>query len=245
MTQARKDAREDLEDLIRAENDAKLAAIGAALSQAEAQKALQQAQARGDTEGIQRAQLGVLEAQANAEENIAKRRKARQDAERGRRGGVEGMEGVQQAKRAVEDANRGVETAKRNAAEAAQGTITAAAQLNYLLAQLSPAERRLYNAITHIREAYKENYRGITDIIVNSFTRSVKGVEKIMLMPEVIKLATQTARQIGRQLNRIFDAFTAGPVLDQLIGIGEAGRKNLKPLTDIVISHWQVTYQHC
>ena len=109
---------------------------------------------------------------------------------------------LQQAKRAVDDAQRGLETAKRNADEAAAGTITAAAQLNYLLAQLSPAERRLYDALTNIREAYKDTYRPITDLIIDSFTRSVEGVQRIMLMPDVISMARKTAEQIAESVEQ-------------------------------------------
>ena len=243
LVQARKDARVDLEDLIQAERDAALAAAGAALSQKEAQQALIAAQAGGDVEGIQRAQLRVLEAQADAEQSLADKRRARREAERGERGGVEGTEGVEQAKRQVEDAadavekaQRGIQTAKRNAGEAAAGTQTAVATLNYLLAQLSPAERRLYDALKNIQDAYKATYRPITDLIIDSFTRSVEGVQRIMLMPEVISLARRTATQISSQLNRIFDAFTTDDMIDQFLRIGEEGRKNLVPLTDIVIS---------
>ena len=243
LTQARKDARDDLQDLIAAERAADLAARGAVLSQQEAQEQLRQAIAGGDVESIARAELSVLEAQADAEEKLTDARRARRDAARGERGGVEGTEGVIQAKRALEDAersaakaSRGIETAKRNATEAAAGTQTAAATLNYLLAQLSPAERRLYQALTNIQEAYKKTYRPITDLIIDSFTRSVEGVQRIMLMPEVISMARRTAVTISNQLNRIFDAFTSDKMIDQFLRIAEAGRKNLAPLADIAIS---------
>ena len=127
----------DLEDLIATENEAKLAAIGAALSQAEAQRQLIAAQARGDVGGIQRAQLGVLQAQADAEDKLRDKTSCQAEAARGRAGGVEGMEGVVQAKQQVADANRGLASAKRNADEAAQGTESAAQKLNFLLAQMT------------------------------------------------------------------------------------------------------------
>ena len=52
LTKARAKAREDLEDLIATENQAKLAAVGAALSQAEAQQALVAAQALAMSEAF-------------------------------------------------------------------------------------------------------------------------------------------------------------------------------------------------
>ena len=256
IAKARQDARRDLEDLILAEKRADLAARGAVLSQKEAQEQLRLAMASGDVESLARAELSVLESQVDAEEKLTEAKRARQEAGTARAGGVEGMEGVQRAKqqaaeaersvsearrgienaeRAVAKAARGIETAKRNASEAAAGTQTAAATLNYMLAQLSPAERRLYTALQNIQEAYKKTYRPITDLIIDSFTRSVEGVQKIMLMPEVISMARRTAQQISRQLNRIFDAFTTAPMIKQFLRIAEEGRKNLAPLATIVI----------
>ena len=257
VAKARQEARRDLEDLILAEKRADLAARGAVLSQKEAQEQLRLAMQTGDVEGLARAELAVLESQVDAEEKLTEARRTSAEARGAERGGVEGMEGVQRAKqqaaeadrsvtearrgienaeRAVAKAARGIETAKRNASEAAAGTQTAAATLNYLLSQLSPAERRLYTALTNIQEAYKKTYRPISDLIIDSFTRSVKGVQRIMLMPEVIQMARRTAQQIARQLNRVFDAFTSGPMIEQFLRIAEAGRKNLEPVADIAIS---------
>jgi hypothetical protein len=124
---------------------------------------------------------------------------------------------LEDAERAAQKASRGIETAKRNAGEAAAGTQTAAATLNYLLSQLSPAERKLYTALQNIQQAYKDTYRPITDIIINSFTRGVNRVAQIIQMPKVVDLARRTAGTLSRQLNRVFDGLTSDKMIDQFI----------------------------
>jgi len=249
LGEARRQGRRELEDLIRAENDAKLAALGAALSQKEAQQALIAAQQRGDVEGIQRAQLAVLEAQSDAEDKLTQKRRASADAERGRRGGVEGMPGVKQAKKDIEDAQkaadkaadsvekarRGVEHAKRQSDQASAGAETAAAKLNFLLAQLSPAEKRLYNAITNIQKLFREGvFRDITDTLVNSFARSIEKITRILQRPDILNTARKLSRGMSQEFNRIFDSFTSDKMVKQFERIAEQGRKNLHPLATII-----------
>ena len=229
LSQARKDATRDLQDLILAEKEAELAARGAALSQAEAQEALRQAVASGDVGGTARAELGVLEANLDAEDKLLKAKRARADADKAVRGGPEAMPGVTQAAQQLE-------TARRNAQEAAEGTETAVAKLNFMLAQLSPAERRLYQGITNIQRLFREGvYRDITDVLINSFARSVEKISDIIQMPKVIQLAQRTARTLAAQLNRVFDGLTTDKILDQLVAIGEAGRENFSTLATLAI----------
>jgi phage-related protein len=243
LTKARQDARQELKDLIQAENDAKLAAVGAALSQKEAQQALIAAQAKGDTEGIQRAQLALLQAQADAEQSITDKRRARQAAEKGRTGGVEGTEGVKNARRAVEDsqravdkAQRGIVSASRKADEAATGRQTAVAKLNYLLSLLSGSEVRLFKALEQLRSTYLRVIPTITDVIIDSFTKAVNKVNELIQMPKVVQTAQRLARTIAAQFDRIFNALTSDNMIDQFLRIAEAARKNLAPITTIIIN---------
>ena len=248
---ARRQARRDLEDLIRAENDAKLAAIGAALSQKEAQQALIRAQQQGDVEGIQRAQLAVLQAQADAEDKITQKRRASADAQKAQRGGVEGMPGVKQAKKDIEDAQRaaekaaeavgkaerGLEKARRQGDAASAGAETAAAKLQFLLAQLSPAERRLYEAMTKLQTLFRTGpFRDITDNLVDSFARAINKIADILQRPSMLKSAGDLAKGMSAQFDRIFDAFTSDKMLAQFRRITNAGKDNLKPLADIIIN---------
>jgi hypothetical protein len=235
LTEAREKAKDQLVDLAAAERDAALAAAGAALDQEEAQKALLKAQATGDVEGIRRAQLAVLQARADSQKAREDQRRATRDAARGERGGVEGAPGVVDAKRQIDDAQRGLASAKRNAAEAAAGTETAAAKLNFLLANLTEGQRKLFDAVTKLQATYKKVFDPITDIIVGSFTRAVNRITDIIQMPKVIEEARKLATSISASINRIFDAFTGDKILNQFLEIAEAGRKNLAPITDIII----------
>lgn len=256
LRDARAQARRDLEDLILAERRAELAARGAALSQQEAQEALRQATLTGGGLDLQRAELDILDTRVSREEALTRLRRQRVDTRTAVRGGVEGMQEVEDAKRAVEDsrramqeadegiadaeravqrAERGIARARRNAAEAVEGTQTAALNLQYLLAQLSPAERRLYQAVRRIRGTYEEIFRPITDIVVDSFTRTVNRVERVIRMPGVIRTATDLARSVGQSINRITDALISPRQIAQFSRITEAGRQNLEPLTTIVI----------
>jgi hypothetical protein len=120
--------------------------------------------------------------------------------------------------------------------------MTAAANLNFLLSQLSPAERRLYEAGTHLYESYKKIFQGtgtggsgIYGVIIDSFTRAVEQVEKIMEMPKVISAVQGLANVIGTNIDKIVGAVADPTVLNQLIGIIDAAGENLGPLVDMAI----------
>src|SRR4029077_16776275 len=118
----------------------------------------------------------------------------------------------------------------------AVGTQTAAAKLNFLLAQLSPAERRLYTAITNLQTLFREGiYRDITDNLVNSFAPTVEKITKIIQTPHGISIARRTSQTLAHELNRVFDAFTGDKAIKQFERIAEAGRKNLHPVANIAI----------
>jgi len=259
ITTARRDATRQLHDMIVAEQDAKRAADGAVLSQLDAQRALEQAVRSGDDLAVQHAQAALEEAKANVQRTRLEARRQTSDTGRAVSGGVEGMEGLQQAKRAADDAaraveqanqgvqnseravtraTRGIETARRNAQEAVSGTQTAAANLNFLLSQLSPAERRLYEAIRRIQRTWKTAWTGpggIMDPIIDSFTRSVDRVNRIMQMPSVLQTARRLATSMGQQFDRITDSFTSDKQVAQFSRLAELGRKNLQPLTTLLI----------
>jgi hypothetical protein len=239
VTEAQRDARRELEDMILAQKEASLAAKGAALSEEEARAALAKAVAEGGD--VRRAQLELAEAELRTQG--ARREASRQtvDTRAAQRGGVAGMPGVQDAQRALQDAQqgvaraqRGLETASRNAKEAVAGTLTAQAQLDFLLSQLSPAERRLFDAVTNIQKLFRTTYRGITDSIIDSFTYATNRATEILKQPKVLEEARKLSREIGKSFRGLTDAFTSKPMVDQMLRITAAGRENLPTVTDIV-----------
>jgi DNA polymerase III epsilon subunit-like protein len=80
------------------------------------------------------------------------------------------QEGVTQAVKSVEQAKRGIDSAKRAAKDATADTFAASYALDYMLKQLSPAERRLYQSIERIQKTYRQNFR-LTSSLAASHVR--------------------------------------------------------------------------
>lgn len=248
LTKAQKDGQEQLEDLTLAEKEAALAARGAALNVKDAQEALRQAVAGGaSATEVQQRQLAVEEAKLAATKAGRDARRAR--GERAAAGGdIGNLEGVQNAAKAVKDAERaaasagrGLEQAEDKANRAAGSTMTAAANLNYLLSQMSPAERKLYTALNRIYKDYQKIFigdrkkSGIYGTIISSFADAVNRVDQIMKMPRVRRTLQSLSNEIGRQIRKVTSALTSEGELDQLMQITKDARENLGPITDMAI----------
>lgn len=264
LNEARKDGRRELEDLINAEREAELAARGAALSQEEAQRALRAAIQGGDQLRIAQARLRVDEA-AQADRTARQQvERTRADNREGQAGGIEGLdsvrgarEGVASAQRSVEQASRGVADARRNAEQAARAlaqarrgmqeaakdandastaTVTAQRNLDFLLSKMSRSERALYEALISLQDNYKRLVRPITDIIIDSFTRTVERVERIMSDPRILGTLGNNARAIAGAIDRIGQRLASSDIVGQMARIGNQGARNIKPLTDILVN---------
>lgn len=241
LDKARANGVRQLEDLVLAEQKAILASKGAALGQRDAQVALQQAiQTGGDVQG---AQLEVQQSIVDRRGAGTDRRRATADRSQAA-GSVENLPDVQNAERVLRDAQqaqtragRAMDEAKRTASEAGGSVATAAANLNFFLTkQLDDSERRLFDAVTRIQETYKKNFRPITDIIVDAFTRAVDRADKLLQMPKVLSTARKSATAISQSIGKVVDTVSSKPIVDQFLRIADAGRKNLGPVTDILIT---------
>lgn len=248
LTGAQKDAERQVEDLAMAEKEAALAAEGAALSVKEAQIALQDAIRRGESSTeIQRRRLAVDEARLNQQRSRTDLGRAREDnaAVGGDFRNVDSYQNavkqVEQAKRAVEQAGRGLDQAQDKATRAASSTMTAAATLNYLLSQMSPAERKLYAAVNRIYGHYQKIFigdkkrNGIYGVIISSFADAVNEVDKIMRMPKVIKTLQNLANTIGAQIDKVVGFLSSSDELDQFLQITKDAQDNLGPLVDMAL----------
>ena len=250
LTEARRQARRQLTDLILQERAAALAARGAAMSQAEAQDRLRASIAQGRSGDLGRDRLGIAEANLGRTQANVRLSRAREDAGAARRGGIEGMEGVVSARKAVDDARRGIvdaeravvraqrglQQARRSANQAGADTFAAASKLNYMMGQLSAAEKRLYGAIQRLRETWKRNMRPITDIIVDSFTRAVDRVDGLLRNRRLLNAARGLATGIAGSIDRIMRSFTSAGAVNKFIAIMGEARKSLRPLTSIAIN---------
>jgi phage-related protein len=246
LNQANADGVRQLEDLVYQEKAAALAARGASLNVKEAQKALRDAIAGGASSlEIQQRQQSLDEARQGAGRSRVTATRATEDRQAAG-GKISGLDSVQNAQKAVKDAERGLVRANRALDQAADktnrvasATMTAQANLDYLISQLSPAERRLYYAFQTLYNNYRRIFQGTSDkdgiygVIVDSFTRAVKRVNQIIQQPDVITSIQNLANSIGTAFNKITDSFTDTKTIDQFQQIiGDAG-DNLGPLVDM------------
>jgi hypothetical protein len=249
LTTAQEDGARQLEDLIYQEKAAALAAKGASLNVKEAQKALRDAVAGGASAlEVQQRQQSLDEARQGAGRARVTATRATEDRQ-AVGGKVGNLDSVKSASKAVEDAERAIVRANRSLDQAADktdragsSTMTAAANLDFLLSQLSPAERRLYEALNKTYETYKKIFQGtgtggsgIYGVIIDSFTRAVDRANEIMQMPDVVKTVQGLANSIGSNINKALDSFTDAEGIGQLQGIIEDATKNLSPLVDMAI----------
>ena len=248
LTKAQKDGERQLQDLILAEKEAALAAQGASLNVKDAQKALADAIKSGASAlEVQQRQQALDEAKLGKQKAGIGARRAGEDvaAVGGDIGNLDSVRNAQKAvkdsQRAVEQAGRGLDQAGDKADRAAATTMTAAATLNYLLSQMSPAERKLYTAVERIHKHYQKIFigdkkkSGIYGTIISAFADAVNAVDRVMRMPKVIRTLTSLAREIGRQIRKVTEFLTRGEELEQFIEITKDAKDNLGPLVDIVL----------
>lgn len=219
LTRARSEAKDEIEDLIAAEKRARIEAEESSLAFEGAQRALQDAIAAGDVAGAAGARVDLEAAGQTRTDARRDARRARRDATQAETAGVELSERVVSARRQVEAAEQGVEEARERVADAtrdvsraeralaeanhdaaaAMDQQTAAAdRLNAMLAQLSPAERRLYQMILRIQDTFREHWRPITDIITSSITRALGRTERLLRDSRIVGAFRGLARSMAR-----------------------------------------------
>lgn len=254
LNDAIREGRLEIEDLILAERRQELAARGAALSQDEALRALRSSVSGGDVTGLQRAEIGVADANLGRQAAGTQLSRARTAATRARTQGVGGLDSVQQARKQLEDARDGVIQAERavararrgldeagaSASKATEGYFAAASQLNYLLEQLSPAERRLFESVQRIQKVYRENFRPITDIIIGSFERGVNKATELLKRRDILAAAASLAEGVAAQIDKIREAFTSDEAIRQFLRIVAQAKENLEPLGDIFVTFGKI-----
>lgn len=220
LTKARADAVRQIQDLVAAEKSAELQAESARLAQQDASKSLRRSIASGNLDELPGNALATRQSSldlANANRGSAR---ATFDARKAVGGGVEGMDAVVAARRAVADAARQLADAKHSLAEAgdqASETVkqigTADRLLAQMIAQLSPAEKRLYLALEQTQKDYKKVFTGpggILESITDAFTYGVQKADDLLHDKRLVGAARDLADAIGTTLHDAFD-FLSGP----------------------------------
>jgi hypothetical protein len=248
LTDAQKAGTEQLEDLIYAEKQASLAAKGAALDVRAAQEALRLA-VQGGASQLEIDQKRQALAEARLSQTQAGRGARKATAARAEVGGdISKLPDVQAAQKAMENAQRSVDRTNRALDVAADktdrlaaSTMTAQANLDFMLSQMAPAERRLYTAFQGLYENYKKIFSGtskddgIYGAIIDGFTRAVEEANKIIQMPKVIASLTRLSGVIGDNIDKVVKAVADPTVMNQLLAITDAASENLGPVVDILI----------
>lgn len=243
LNKARRNAVRDLQDLILAEQRARLEAEGSTLALAAAKRQLTNAQQGGDLAALREARLGVRSAGLDVTQARLSATRTAADASQGRSQGVEGSDQVVQAKRGLADANRAAAKSARDLAlanvsvdAAQQKNLASADRLNFMLGRLTPSERGLYTALIKVQDAYRKAFRPITDTIIQAFTRAADRVIPIFSNPKILGSFKGLSGEIAKAIDRISKNLTSGKKLGFLDFFTGEAAKNIKPLTDILIN---------
>lgn len=251
LNKARQDGVRQIEDLIAAERQAQLQAEQAAQAQIDAQHALRQAVRTGDIDAQAAAELNLQQSNLGVDQAATGLTRARQDAGRARRGGIEGLDSVVAAKRALEDAKRGIDDANQSLKDAQQSASETVKQqatgqrlLAQMLAQLSPAERRLFEISRTVQATYKKFWQnGVLQPIIDSFALGAARVNALLTDPRILGAATSLADAIAGQVNRITKFLSSDRVVSFFVLMSREAKRNLpivvgllKSLADIAMN---------
>lgn len=225
------EARARLEQVRKEGDQAEISNAAAGVSEAE-QRLNELVNATQQTKNdIEENKLAVRRAELAQEQAENRNKRAKQDAAETRRKGIEGSDEVQAAQEAIVRANENVERsrrqqvlatralrdavhavtiahreesdAKRNVIDATNKQTAAQENLQQALGDLSPAEKRAFRSIQRIKQIYKDNFRPITDIIVDSFARAIDRAAIILQDPRIIGAATKLATAIGASVENL------------------------------------------
>ena len=225
LTKARRDAVREVEALT-------LAQRGNVLTLKEAREEERRAVAEGRAGDLARARLAIDEARLRVREGGQELGQARA----GRTPAVESAtEQLESSREALDDARRSAAQTRREVAAAGDDITSGANKLNFLMAQLSDAERRLFTAIQRLSRVWKDFSREVSAPLIDSFTGAVNGVVDLLRQPRILNAARGLSSAMATQFDRVFAAFTDNESIEQFIRIADQAKDNLKPLTDIAI----------
>ena len=248
LSQARRQATRDIQDMVLAEKEAELQARASSLAQSDATKALALAISTGGD--VQQAQLNVASANVASQRSTLQASRASTDLATAQRQGVSGAPGVVSAQRGVSDAVRGVgdatvalARAKRGsdqagaAADLAGDKITAATgKLDFLTAKLSPAEQKLLGIVERAQDVFRKFAETITEPIIKATGTILEKLIGVFKNPAIIGAMTGLAGEMAKQGVKFFNAFTDRKSIGIFLDFIKEAQQNLGPLTDILIN---------
>jgi hypothetical protein len=223
VTESRKKAREALEDLILSERKQTL---GLQKSREDLNEAL--------TSGA--GSFAVSQAEIAAEEAANQLGRTRDNLRTRTRGGIEGSPEVTQAKKQLEEARRALDQARQAGDAAGQSVSAAAGKLNFLVGNLSRAEKRLFDALVVLQERWRKFAQQITGPLTNAFTFAVKRITNILGSKELIEVGKSTSKTLGDSFRSIFEAVLSPETISRILNLSKQFTTNLRPITQIAIT---------
>lgn len=197
------------------------------------------------------AELGVKRATLTVEQARVRNRRAQQDAKTAREEGVAGSDVVksaqEQLKQAIESvsnaqhnvllanrnvrdslhavavAQREVADARKEEADARKGQTKADTEAQKAFADLSPAEKKLFNALKRLRKIFKDVFvgsserDGILGPITEALARFADTLTNLLLDPKIQKAARQLANAIADALDEFRKFVGSAEFKDALI----------------------------
>lgn len=228
LTKARFDATRQVQDLTAAEHQAELQAQSAALAHSDALLALQRSVASGDVSQQASQELAVRSTAAGVTTAGTALSRARQDAAPGSQARAQISQGVASARQQLDDARR--------SAKEAQSDIGAADRsLQQMLANLDPAEKKLYEVLRRVEATYKQFFRPITDIIVGGFTNAASKLNDLMSDQRVLAPLKTLAGGIRTQMDRVTKEFSSPRQIGFFAQMEKEANRNIGPITSILI----------
>lgn len=242
LTTAQKEARQELEDLARSAEEARLAQARAGISLREALQNLADVQADPHATQLQldAAKQSVAEARAQA-------RFARDDAQDAKdanveatRAGVEGSARVRQAREQIADANRQVARAVDAVAEAQKGSAAAAdtqsasaSAAAIAMGKLSGAERSFVNTWRRVSDDIKTAMQPATDAIISGLEFAVQRGGR--LAQKLARPFEHLGDAIGESIRNAARRFSGNEWTGALKRLTGAAADLVGPVSDILV----------
>lgn len=244
LTKARKEAADQIIDLVNAEKQAELQAESARLSLENSRKTFSASLASGNVDDLAANALQVRSDSLQTVTSSVQSFRARRDATHAVRVGVEGMDNVVAARRAVDDANRSIARAREGLKSAASSAGDTALQvgsadrvLGQLLSDLSPAERKLYEVLKSVRDRYRKIFTGsggVLEPIINSFSEVGRKALDLLNDPKLISAARGLARALGTEIGKFTDFLSSPAMRNFMEDMAKQASHNLPIVTSLL-----------
>lgn len=223
VTEARKKAREALQDLIIQEQRQSLALESS-------QEKLNNATS---SFALESAQLDVKSAKNDLS-------RTRTNLKERRSGGINQSPEVTTALKNLEQAQRALDQARQTSAQTGASVDATTGKLDYLLSNLSSAERRLFKGLVELQNRWRKFAQQVSEPLTNSFVFAIDRINNILKSQKLINVGKSLGESLGQSFKRVFDFILSGETVNRLLAFAEEFKRNLIPLTNIAINLSQI-----